>query len=112
MSNVIASISQDPEGTVVALTGEIDLHQAPGFHQKLVDLCAQKPVRMIVEMSQVTYIDSSGVGSLVEIFRRLNKERRKLILVAPSARVSSVLEITRLDQFFTIVATLEQARAL
>ncbi len=111
MSEVIRAIDRDDDMTTVRLGGEIDLHQSPGFHSRLVELCDEKPQRLILDLSQVDYIDSSGVGSLVEIFRRLKKEQRRLILVAPSARVSSVLEITRLDQFFTIVDDHEQARS-
>lgn len=109
MSDIIRSISRVPGGTVVELTGEIDLHQAADFHEALVDLCDERPERLIIHLSAVDYIDSSGVGSLVEICRRLKREGGKLILVAPSERVGSVLEITKLNQFFTIVPTEQEA---
>lgn len=109
MNDVIREVRRDANGTVVCLGGDIDLHQSPGFHQKLVELCSEKPARLILDLSEVNYIDSSGIGTLVEIFRRLNKEGRKLVLVSPSERVRSVLEITKLDAFFEIVATSKQA---
>ncbi len=110
MSQVIQNVIRGASDTIVHLCGEIDLHQAPEFHERLVELCHENPQRLILVLSQVQYIDSSGVGSLVEIFRRLRKQDRKLILVAPSERVRSVLEITRLDRFFTIVATEDEAK--
>jgi len=94
---------------VVHLHGEIDLHQSPGLHEALVDLCSERPARLILNMSEVSYIDSSGVGSLVEIFRRLKRDKGAFVLVAPGPRVMSVLEITRLDKFFAIVSTQEEA---
>ncbi len=112
MSEVILDISREEAGITVQLGGEIDLHRTPKFHQQLAELCAEKPARLILDLSQVNYIDSSGVGSLVEIFRRLKKEDRKMILVNPSDRVCGVLEITRLDQFFTIVETTSEAKTL
>lgn len=112
MTDVIQSVSRVQGAIVVQLTGDIDLNQSPSFHQALVDLCAEEPDRLIVHLSRVDYIDSSGVGSLVEIYRRLKRQGRKMILVAPSKRVGSVLEITKLDKFFTIVPTEQEALQL
>lgn len=112
MSDVIQEVTRDDAGIIVRLGGEIDLHESPKFHQGLVDLCDEKPERLILEMSEVDYIDSSGVGSLVAVYRLLAKVGKSLILVAPSKRVSSVLEITRLDKFFCIVGCVDEAKAL
>jgi anti-sigma B factor antagonist len=112
MSAVIKNVDRTGAGAVVRLTGEIDLHQSPDFHQALVSECDLKPARLVIEMSGVDYIDSSGVGSLVEIYRRVKKSGGKLILVAPGPRVASVLEITKLDKFFTIAASEEEALKL
>ncbi|MEE9296404.1 MAG: STAS domain-containing protein [Phycisphaerae bacterium] len=112
MSDVIEAVTHEDGGIVVRLTGEIDLHQSPQFHQQLVALCDEQPQRLILDLSAVRYIDSSGVGSMVEIFRRLKKEGRLMILVSPSERVRGVLEITRLDEFFTIVGSADEALKL
>ena len=112
MTEIIRNVSRAKGAIIVELAGEIDLNQSPSFHQAMVDLCMEQPERLVVHLSQVEYIDSSGVGSLVEIYRRLKREGRKMILVAPSERVGSVLEITRLDQFFTIVSTEQEALQL
>ena len=109
MSDVIRDITREDSGTIVHLQGEIDLHQSPGLHEALVDICGEKPARLILNMADVRYIDSSGVGSLVEIYRRLKREKGAFVLVAPGSRVMSVLEITRLDKFFAIVNTQEEA---
>lgn len=112
MTDVIRSVSRVEGGTVVHLEGEIDLNRSPTFHEALVELCREEPQRMVVNLSDVEYIDSSGIGSLVDIHRRLKREDRRLILVAPSERVASVLEITNLDQFFTIVSGEQEALRL
>ena len=109
MSDVIRDITREDSGTIVRLQGDIDLHRSPSLHEALVDICGEKPARLILDMSEVNYIDSSGVGSLVEIYRRLKRSDGALILVAPGSRVMSVLEITRLDKFFAIVNTQEEA---
>ncbi len=112
MSDVIRDVNRTPEGIIVHLAGEIDLHQIPDFHAALIDLCAEGTTRIILDLSKVEYMDSSGIGTLVEIFRRLKKENRKLILVSPAERVRSLLEITRLDQYFTVAKSSEEAKML
>ncbi|NOT02368.1 MAG: STAS domain-containing protein [Phycisphaerales bacterium] len=109
MTDLIESVSRNENHTVVRLNGEIDLHRSPELHHALVDLCNEKPRRLIVNLSKVQYIDSSGIGSLVDVFRRLKRGGGALFLVSPSERVTSVLEITRLNEFFTIVADEQQA---
>ena len=109
MSDVIRDTTREESGTIVHLHGEIDLHHSPGLHEALVEICSEKPARLILHMSEVSYIDSSGVGSLVEIYRRLKRQNGAFVLVAPGPRVMSVLEITRLDKFFAIVNTQEEA---
>ena len=112
MSDVIESVVRQDEGIVVRLVGEIDLNHSPQFHQRLVELCNENPRRLILDLSDVQYIDSSGVGSMVDIFRRLKKKQFTMILVNPSARVRALLEITRLDEFFTMATTADEALAL
>ncbi len=103
MSEVIQEVLRRGESLIVRVTGEIDLRHSPKFHQALIELCAEQPRRMLLNMSQVNYIDSSGIGTLVEIFRRLNSQNGELVLVAPSERVRNVLDITRLLDFFRIL---------
>lgn len=94
---------------VVSPFGEIDLRHVPDIHSRLLTLCESKPDRFVINMSEVTYIDSSGVGALVEINRRIKGYGGEMFLVSPAPRVMNVFEITRLDRFFSIVATEEEA---
>ncbi len=102
MSEIIKEVTQDGATTTVRLSGEIDMHQAPEFHKGLVKICAGDLKQLVLDLSEVRYIDSSGVGTLVEVFRRLKKKNQTLVLLSPGERVRSVLEITRLDKFFTV----------
>lgn len=103
MSEVIQEVLRRGESLIVRVAGEIDLRHSPKFHQALIELCAEEPRRMLLNLSKVDYIDSSGIGTLVEIFRRLNSHDGELVLVAPSKRVRDVLDITRLLEFFRIL---------
>ncbi len=106
---VVKEIRETPEATVVVLAGEIDLHQSPALHAALVDVASRRPRRLVLNMTEVGYMDSSGVGTLVELLRRVNNYKGKLALVNLSQRVRGVFEITKLDKFFQIHASEEQA---
>jgi anti-sigma B factor antagonist len=103
--------SGDRSARVVTLQGEVDLRSSPKLRDDLLQMIEEKPQRLILDLTNVGYMDSSGVGTLVEIKRRIEQQRGKLVLVGPQARVRSVFEITRLDRFFTIVNGLNEARS-
>ncbi len=102
--------SADPAGRVVILHGEVDLRSSPRLRGALLELLEDRPARLIIDLVGVTYMDSSGVGTLVEIKRRVEQAGGKLVLIGMQQRVRSVFEITRLDRFFTIAASADEAR--
>lgn len=102
MNAVVKEVRREEGAVVVAAQGEIDLRHSPQFHKSLVELCQERPKLLVIHLGEVDYMDSSGVGTLVEIFRRTKEYGGRMVLVAPSERVRSVFEITKLDQFFTI----------
>jgi anti-sigma B factor antagonist len=103
-------ITSEAGVTLVQPAGEIDLQHSPTLRTTLLSLAERKPPRVIVDLAAVTYVDSSGVGTLVEFKRRLERGGGRVILAGLQPRVRSVFEITKLDQFFTIVANLDEAR--
>jgi len=105
----IKSIHRNGTATVVELGGDIDMHRVGGLHHELVAVCGEKPARLVLDLSAVTYMDSSGVGTLVDIFRRVNGYKGFMALVGPNARVQNLFEITKLDRFFKIFATRDEA---
>ncbi|MFH0980938.1 MAG: STAS domain-containing protein [Planctomycetota bacterium] len=102
MSTVVKEVRREGGTTVVAAQGEIDLRHSPDFHKTLMKLCEERPQILVIHLGEVTYMDSSGVGTLVAIFRRTKEYGGRMVLVAPTARVRGIFEITRLDRFFTI----------
>lgn len=85
---------------IVILRGEIDLHSSPPLRKVLLEYVERKAARVIVDLTEVTYVDSSGVGTLVELKRKLDRQRGQVTLVGVQPRVKSVFEITQLDKFF------------
>lgn len=107
--NIVKEVRRMDGGTIVALAGDVDLHHAPALHAALVQVAGERPSRFILDFNDVPYIDSSGVGTLVEVFRRVTAYKGKMVLFGLNDRVRSVFEITKLDRFFTICSTEEEA---
>lgn len=88
---------------LLRLEGEVDLSWSQQVRNELLDALEQRlPVG--VELSAVSYIDSSGIAALVEGFQKARTRGCRFALVAVSDAVRAVLELARLDQVFPIVA--------
>ena len=96
--------------TVVAFTGDVDLQNAPAARKVLLETVAgEHPV--LVDLSGVDYIDSSGVASLVEALQTARKRNLGFALVAVSESALRVFQLAHLDKVFTIHGTLDDAFA-
>ena len=95
---------------VVALEGEVDLQTSPEVRKTLLAHLAEgAPV--VVDMSAVTYIDSSGVASLVEAYQTARKSGRFFALADVGGAAMRVLQLARLDRVFDIRAGVDEAVA-
>jgi anti-sigma B factor antagonist len=91
---------------VVRLSGDVDLHSSPRARQAILD-CLRAGSPVLVDLSGVSYMDSSGVASLVEGSQLARKTRVEFGLAAASAPVLNVLRLARLDQVFPIHPSVE-----
>lgn len=96
--------------TVLPLEGEIDLHVSPQVSASLNAMIVQKPPELVVDLSKVTYIDSSGLAALIEAMQNVDKYGGKFALCSLQEGVRPIFEIARLDQVFRIFP--DQAAAL
>jgi anti-sigma B factor antagonist len=94
---------------ILAPEGDIDLSRSPTLRSSLRQAQAGKPPRLIVDLSQVDYMDSSGVATLVEAMQVARRSNTKIVLCCMKDRVRSIFEIARLDSVFAIVDTREAA---
>jgi anti-sigma B factor antagonist len=95
--------------TVVAIAGEVSLDTAPDVLAGLRSVCGAR-CRIVVDLTAVTFIDSVGLGVLIEAQRRTRAAGGWMRLVCANPEVLKVLRLTDLDDIFTIVDTVEQAR--
>ena len=97
-----------PGTTIVDVTGDIDLSSSPGFRKMLLE-SLQKTTRLAVNLSNVRYVDSSGIASLVEVLKAARNTEKQLVLFGLNTPVHEVLQLTRLAKIFEIRKTEEEA---
>ena len=93
--------------TVVRLEGELDAYTAPGLVACFDDLLTQGITDLVVDLGRVSFIDSTGLGVLVNAHTAAIEREGTVELVASDPRVVRVLEMTSLDQIFTVHSSLE-----
>lgn len=106
----VSSVKEEQGKIVIALEGDIDLENAGEVRKALLANLKQKK-DLLIDLSAVTYIDSSGIASLVEGLQVARKQKNELSLVSVSIRARRVLELARLDKVFTIHADVAAALA-
>jgi anti-sigma B factor antagonist len=99
----------DAERHVLAVRGEIDLFTAPELKQVLAESIEAGRVRIIVDLTQTTFLDSTALGVLIGAVKRLRSRDGALAIVNVDENISKTFEITGLDQIFTILPTREAA---
>ncbi len=99
-------VSQVMEIAVFQVSGEINISTS-GDLKKHFEKNASKKV--VVDLEKVTYIDSSGLATLVEMLKKTRSQSGALGLSGMSEKVKSLFEITKLDKLFSILPTQEEA---
>ena len=94
--------------TIIDVTGDIDIRTSPGFRKTLLESLKNTP-RLVVNLREVRYVDSSGIASLVEVFKEARNRNKRLVLFGLNATVHDVLQLTRLVKIFEIRETEEEA---
>jgi anti-sigma B factor antagonist len=101
------------EHLVAVVKGDVDLKNSPDLRQGLLVIIKDKlPKKLILDLTSVSYMDSSGIAVMVEMLRKLREHEfgGKVCLIHVQPRVRGLLEIARLDQIFMLAK--DEAEAL
>ena len=97
--------------TVVAVGGEIDVYTAPRLRDTITELVAAGNYDLIIDMEQVEFLDSTGLGVLVGGLKKVRAHDGSLQLICTQDRLLKIFRITGLAKVFTIHASTEAALA-
>lgn len=106
--NPVGEIERRNGAVIVHLVGELDLYNAPEVRRALLDVCAEEPERLVVDLEEVEFVDSTALGVLIEARSRL-ANRRSFLLAAPGLETHRALQISGLDQHLSVHETVDDA---
>lgn len=92
--------------TLIQVSGEINISTSPDL-KKVFEKEAKK--KIVVDLTKVSYVDSSGLATLVEMLKKTKSQGGSLCLAGMSEKVKSLFEITKLDRLFSIVSSADEA---
>ena len=111
-SELVPTARVDGSTVVANLRGEIDLHNSPSVRTALLAMLhAHHPKKLVLNLSDVPYMDSSAIAVLVESLQKIRKSGGKIFLTNLQPRVKGLLEIARLDAIFGLCKDEEEALA-
>jgi anti-sigma B factor antagonist len=103
--------SLDDTTHLIAVTGEVHVSTAPEFSERLNEAIATGKTGVVIDMTEVAFIDSTGLSVLLNALRRVTRNQGALSLAVSNPTVLRLFEITRLDSTFDIAPTREEAIA-
>jgi anti-sigma B factor antagonist len=105
---MVLARQHDAATTVIAVEGELDLSSAPRLKWMMMDALEADRSRLVVDLSDASFMDSTGLGVLIGVNKRLTPGEQ-LLIVCPPGVVRQVFEFSGTDGAFAIFSTLEAA---
>ncbi len=108
MTEIETTVTERGVG-VVTPKGRVTMTTAPRLREAVTDLVDAGTIRIVVDLGETTFLDSSGLGSLVAGLKHCRQGGGDLRIARPTAAVSTVLQMTNLDRILTPRDTVEEA---
>jgi anti-sigma B factor antagonist len=109
MSLEVQTRQADSGATVVAPTGRLDVAGAPALKDAISEALKNGQAKVVIDMEGVSFVDSTGLGSVIAALKQIRSSQGDLRLAAPNQQVRVVLELTTLDRVFPYYSTVEEA---
>ena len=106
----VAGVEQTDAATIVRLAGELDLYNSHLVRDALLEAAQENPDRLVVDLGEVSFLDSTALGVLIEA-RKTLENRRAFLLAAPGLETRRALQVSGLDKHFSVHDTVDGALA-
>lgn len=104
-------LTQQDDGWILALSGELDYSECSAFRAYIDRILKAAPATAIIDLTDLEYLDSSGLGLLLSLSKEFGTQGGRLVLVS-NETVDNILSLTRLNAIFSIAKDLEEARQI
>lgn len=108
---LVAKMPESKTPPVFSPEGAIDLHVSPELRASLREIIDEKPKKLVVDLSRVPYVDSSGIAVLIGAMQSLEHEGGVFLLAGAQETVMTILESARLDKYFRLYPDVKSALA-
>ncbi len=98
--------------TILKLAGDLTSSGERPLLSRVAALLGKGVTRVVMDVSEISFVNSGGLGELVQITARANAQNARVMLASPSPFLAGVLQTTRLDRFFEVAATIDAAVAM
>ena len=106
----VIAVEQDGDAYVVRLGGELDLYNVEQVRTALLDVAGKAPERLVLDLAEVEFIDSTALGALIEARASL-PNRRGLLLASPNIETRRALQVSGLDRHLPVHDSVDAALA-
>lgn len=92
------TMTKTADATVVILTGELDISEAPRVERELEAIQNERPRCVVIDLRNLTFMDSSGLRLIISAYQRLDAAGAKLQLIPGPDAIQRIFSVTRLDE--------------
>jgi anti-sigma B factor antagonist len=105
------ALSNTPDVPVVAPRGEIDLATSRELGSQLGELAGEPGIAAVLDLSEVTFLDSVGLGVVLKAAGRFRRQAKRLVIVVPPGQVLRLLELSGVGERLALASTRDEAIA-
>jgi len=106
--NIVLRTEQIEDIFIIDIEGEVDTYTSSKIKQDILKIVDQS-AKIIISMEKVKFIDSTGLGILIGILKKVKEKEGEMIIVSPNSYINQIFEITGLFKVFKIVENSQQA---
>ncbi len=103
------NVKWEQDAAVVKMSGSIAMSESDKLRQKLEKIVSKKPPIVVLDLQDVDFIGSAGLGAIVEAYLKSRHHQGRFRIVNPAQVVQQVLDTTRLSRLFGIFPSVEEA---
>lgn len=108
---MVLEVEKQPEYTIIRASGYIDVSTSPRLREKILEVSAEEPSLLLLDLGPIEFIDSSALGVILNGWKTLQAEGSTLAVVSPQERITKLFEITALNLSIKLYKSVEDALA-
>ena len=109
MDKIDVQVDENPKGLIARISGKASVEQIDELDRQLHLLVALSPKLVVLDLSNMPYVSSMGIGSLLRFRNQIDQAGGKVVVAAPHANVAAVLRLGNIDRVLTIFNSVEAA---